>query len=290
VGTGVALLLTFVPLYFPDGCLVSPRWRWVVRAALFVYAMLALPAALLPGDARNSGLNNPLGVDSLRPILDVLDATSLPAYLAILFASAASLVVRFRRSGIKERQQIKWLACAAAAIPVWFVINSPIEKVFPTLFAVMDTVIISGVPIAAGIAILRYRLYDIDLLINRTLVYGALSVSLALVYAGCVVSLQYSFRTLAGEGSQLAIVASTLAIAALFNPFRRRIQEFIDRRFYRRRYDAGKALGSFSARLRDETDLGRLGDDLIGVVRETVQPEHVSLWLRANQGGSRRLR
>ena len=279
---GVALLLTLLPLYFPDGRLVSPRWRWVVGFALFLYAIMAATSALLPDDARNSGLVNPFGAEELRPVLDPLDAITLPAYFAVLFAAAASLVVRFRRAASEERQQIKWLAYAAAAVPIWFALNAPIQAAFPLLFSVMDTVIIGAVPVAAGIAVLRYRLYDIDLIINRTLVYGALSLSLALVYGGCVISLQYAFGALTGTGAQLAVVASTLAIAALFNPLRRRIQEFIDRRFYRGRYDAGKALASFSARLREETDLGRLGDDLIWVVRDTMQPSHVSLWLRSD--------
>jgi hypothetical protein len=136
------------------------------------------------------------------------------------------------------------------------------------------------IPMSIGIAVLRYHLFDIDVLINRTLVYGALSVSLAVVYIGSVVLLQATLRTLTGQGTQLTVVVSTLAIAALFNPLRRRIQAFIDRRFYRRKYDAAKTLETFSAKLREETDLDALSDDLVGVVRETMQTAHVSLWLR----------
>jgi hypothetical protein len=137
-----------------------------------------------------------------------------------------------------------------------------------------------GLPVAVSMAILRYHLYNIDLIINRTLVYGSLTAVLASLYFGSIVSLQLLFRALTGEGSQLVVVASTLAIAALFNPLRRRLQGFIDRRFYRRKYDAAKTLEAFSAKLREETDLDALSDDLVGVVRETMQPSHVSLWLR----------
>ena len=190
--------------------------------------------------------------------------------------------MRYRRSGSVERQQIKWLAFAALAIPVWFLTNAPIEAAAPGLFSVVDSLAFTMIPVAIGIAILRYRLYDIDVVINRTLVYGSLTLMLALVYFGSVTATQAVFTALTGqeEQPQLAIVVSTLVIAALFNPLRHRIQSFIDRRFYRRKYDAAKTLESFSAKLRDETNLNALSDDLVGVVRETMQPAHVSLWLR----------
>jgi hypothetical protein len=195
-------------------------------------------------------------------------------------------VVRFRRSRGVERQQMKWFVYASALL-----LLTPVEGLLSEIFRnVLFGVVLIGMPTAIGIAVLRYRLYDIDLVINRTLVYGSLTVTLVLVYLGGVVSLQYAFRTLTGQGSQIAIVASTLAIAALFNPLRRRVQAFVDRRFYRRKYDAAKTLEAFSAKLRDETDLDALNAELVGVVRSTMQPARVSLWLRPDpvpkSGGS----
>jgi hypothetical protein len=203
----------------------------------------------------------------------------------LLGLSAVSLVLRLRRAVGVERQQLKWFVYAVALFALVFP---------PSVFALGDgrliVVLLPLVPAAAGIAILRYQLYDIDILINRTLVYGLLTASLILVYIGGVVALQYVFRALTGEESQLAVVASTLAIAALFTPLRRRIQDVIDRRFYRSKYDAQKTLEAFSAKLRGGTDLEQLDGDLLGAVRETVQPAHVSLWLRepTDHSGHRR--
>jgi hypothetical protein len=157
-----------------------------------------------------------------------------------------------------------------------------VDRVWVNLLEDAVTLSFAGIPVAVGIAILRYRLYDIDVLINRTLVYGSLTASLALVYLGSVVTLQYAFRAVSGQESQLTIVASTLAVAALFNPLRRRIQAFIDRRFYRRKYDARKILEGFSTTLRNETDLSALNAELVGAVREAMQPAYVSLWLRSD--------
>ena len=283
---GVMLLLCFVPLYFPDGHLLSHRWRWVVRLALFFSVTGAIYVAFRPGEIQSTGFVNPLGIQALLPVLGLLDTLTGAPYFPILFASVASLVVRYRRSGSAGRQQIKWLAFAALVIPVWFLTNAPIEAAAPSLFLLIDSLLFAGIPVAAGIAILRYRLYDIDVVINRTLVYGTLTASLALVYLGSIVMLQTLFRTLTGQESQLAVVASTLGIAALFNPLRRRIQAFIDRRFYRRKYDATKTLEAFSTRLRDETDLETLSEELVGVVRKTLQPTHASLWLRPDKGRS----
>nr|MDP9485736.1 hypothetical protein [Actinomycetota bacterium] len=207
------------------------------------------------------------------------------------------LVMRYRRSGGEQRQQIKWMAFAASVVVVLYAIAMLVSFVFPEeswttagtvwwLNLLTYAVLLSFtlVPIAVGVAVLKYRLYDIDVLINRTLVYGSLTAMLALIYVGGVVGLQAFFRAVTGQESTLAVVASTLAIAALFNPLRQRVQGFVDRRFYRSKYDAAKTLAAFNARLRDETQLDTLVHDLAGVVRETIQPTHVSLWLRSPEG------
>jgi hypothetical protein len=282
---GIALLLAFLPLYFPGGRLPSPRWKWVALPAALLTFAWAVESALLPGKIKDTGVVNPLGIKALRPVLELLNDVTGVVLFPIVFASVASLLVRFRRSVGDERQQIKWLLYAAAAIPAWFLINPMLSAAFPTLsewaaFGLVDGLLFAGIPVAVGVAVFKFRLYEIDLIINRTLVYGSLTAALALSYFGGVVGLQYVFRALTDQGSTLAVVASTLAIAALFNPLKRRVQGFVDRRFYRRKYDARKTLEGFSAKLRDETDLGTLNEVLVGVVRETMQPAHVSLWLR----------
>jgi hypothetical protein len=200
---------------------------------------------------------------------------------ASFLVAAFAMILRLRGSRGVERQQLKWIAAAAAVLPL-----ASAAGVFSyylgyeTVGGLLATFSFVPILFAAGYAVLRYRLYDIDILINRTLVYGSLTVMLALVYFGGVAGLQRLLAPVTGQDSQLAIVASTLAIAALFNPLRWRIQRFIDRSFYRSKYDARETLEDFSLRLRDETDLDTLSEELVGVVRETMQPEHVSLWVR----------
>jgi hypothetical protein len=206
---------------------------------------------------------------------------------ALIVIGASSLLLRLRRVGWIERQQIKWFAYATAvAISGIILKNTIFPMVGVTLVwwagFVLTVVGLAGTPISMGVAVLKYRLYNIDLLINRTLVYGSLTALLGLMYFGGVAVTEAIFRALTGQEQQpqRALVVSTLVIAALFTPLRRCIQRFIDRRFYRRKYDAGKTLEAFSVKLRDETNLDALSDDLVGVVRETMQPEHVTLWLR----------
>jgi hypothetical protein len=239
-------------------------------------------------------------------LLEVLGWGFLLMLPLCMLASASSLVLRFRRSGGEERQQIKWIAFAASFLGsvyllimsaglINWLISAPgvvSDLGTQTLWGALleDVMLLSfaAIPVAIGFAVLRYRLYDIDVIINRALVYAPLSAMLALIYIVGVVGMQAAFRAITGQESTLAVVASTLAIAALFNPLRRGVQAFVDRRFYRRKYDARKTLEAFSTKLRDETDLETLNDDLVGVVRETMQPAHVSVWLRPLSDAGRR--
>jgi hypothetical protein len=283
---------TFFCLLFPDGSPPSHRWRWVGWLAVVGGVLLTLGLSLTPGtlDERNyPGARNPVGVEGTGRFLEGMDTVGTGFALLGLLLAVVSMIVRFRRSIGVERQQLKWIvyagAVAAGGFALTLFLSGPLAN---AVFALAFLAFI-GVPVAAGVAILRYRLYEIDLLINRTLVYGALTATLAAVYFGGVTATQAIFRTLTGqqEQPQLAIVVSTLVIAALFNPLRWRIQSFIDHRFYRRKYDARKTLEAFSAKLRDETDLDTLNAELVGVVRETMQPAHVALWLRPDPASRR---
>ena len=277
----LALVLIFMPLLFPDGRLPSRRWLPVLVLAgvgtVMMVVLGALADTLSVNEAPGYEIDNPIGVEGLRYVEDLPVFGVLTGLLIFSIVGAgASVVVRFRRSRGVERQQMKWFVYAVALM-----LLVPTEGFLPGIFgSVALGAVLIGLPTAIGIAVLRHRLYEIDLIINRTLVYGTLTATLVALYLGGIVLLQRVFVTLTGEKSTLAVVASTLVIAALFNPLRRRIQSFIDRRFYRRKYDARKTLEDFSARLRDETDLETLNAHLVGVVAETMQPAHVSLWLR----------
>ncbi len=280
-GMGWFLIVTFLLLLFPNGRLPSSRWRPVLWAAVGFIVFFTLVSWLSPvsGDFRLSSVRNPLGLD-----LEFMNLLGEVLYLAIplpLVAGGTAVIVRFRRSRGEERQQIKWFAYAVAVMVVMFAIWFSFELAGLVLPGVLVfTVPLIGLPLAVGVAILQYRLYEIDIVINRTLVYGSLTAVLAVVYAGGVVVLQGIFRALTGSESQLAVVASTLAIAGLFGPLRYQVQSFIDRCFYRDKYDVEKTLQDFGARLRDEVDLDTLRGDLVTVVEETLKPEHVSFWLR----------
>ncbi len=292
----VGLSGTYMFLLFPDGRLPSRRWRPLAWLSGVVIVVLCIGVGLAPGPLQTLGrTRNPFGLEGY-PWVETAGYVVLPLLLLCMLASVLSLVMRYRRSRGEEHQQIKWIAFAASLFGLLFLVNVFLGSYFTPeayfqagsplwldLSAYAVLISFTLVPVAVGFAVLRYRLYEIDIIINRTLVYGSLTISLALVYVGLVVSLQYVFRALTGGDSQLVIVASTLMIAALFNPLRRRIQSFIDRRFYRNKYDARKTLEEFAARLRDETDLEDLSEDLLSVVRDTVRPEHAGLWLRSRE-------
>jgi hypothetical protein len=276
-------LLPFFLLLFPTGRLPSRRWRPVAVFAVLVYVVLPVGYAVLPGPLITfPSVENPLGHEGAAGeiVPGVGQVSAWMLFVLSSLVSLVSLVLRFRRSRREERQQIKWVAYAAAIIAAYLLVDSIFGEALDPISPILSAIFFGSLWVAIGVAILKYRLYNIDLLINRTLVYGALTAILAAVYFGGIVVLQRLFVVLTGGKSTLAVVASTLVIAALFNPLRRRIQSFIDRRFYRRKYDVTKTLETFSAKLREETDLDALSDDLVGVVRETMQPAHVSLWLR----------
>ena len=276
-------------LLFPTGSLPSVRWRLLVWVVVGVAAVHAASVALAPGTLVDFPIENPVGIESAGALGALAEASILVLGIPLMLLSVVALFVRLRRSSGAERQQLKWFAYAAALLVSNLVVSSVLFVLFEgtiegevseLVFFVIFGATLSGIPVAIGVAILKYRLYDIDALINRTLVYGSLTATLTLVYFGGVTLLQGVLQTLTGQGSTLAVVASTLVTAALFNPLRRRVQGFVDRRFYRRKYDAAKTLATFNTRLREETDLNTLTDDVMSVMRETMQPEHISLWLR----------
>jgi hypothetical protein len=288
LGNQVSLALApFLLLLFPTGRLPSRRWRllaWI--SALSGATIMALVFLF----------DNP---DQVGGTIGIMAGSVVFVIFATIALSALSLLFRYRRARGVVRQQLKWVAFTAVLAAIFLVggqlfwlagllISYLVGGDLPGLNRSLDNLVSVAIEVClyagVGIAILRYRLYDIDIIINRTLVYGTLTVSLGLVYLGGVISLQGLLRALTGQGSQLAIVASTLLIAALFNPLRRRVQNFIDHLFYRRKYDAAKTLETFSAKLRDETDLDALNSELLSTVRQTMQPEHISLWLRPGAG------
>jgi hypothetical protein len=278
---GLGLSLVFLPLLFPDGHPPSHRWRPVGWLGGLSIGLTVVSSTILLWPERGPALLT--GDENPSHVVNVLVGfIAVPMLFVAGLGAAISLFVRFHRARGEERQQIKWFASATALSLVWIFVfgQSAVGGLPGAIVALSFLLVIPSIPIATGIAILRYRLYDIDRIINRTLVYGSLTVTLVALYFGGIVVLQRIFVTLTGQQSTLAVVASTLLIAALFTPLRRRIQTFIDRRFYRRKYDARKTLEAFSAKLREETDLGALNNELVGVVRETMQPAHVSLWLR----------
>lgn len=288
---GFGLIGTFLLLLFPDGHLPSHGWRWLARISAGTMIMVSVAMLFSPGSEADSGyphLMNPLGIPALGTVLDFVQILIIVIPLCMI-GCAAGLVRRFRRSQGRERLQLKWLTAGGSLLSVFYLFTSVVSlrtsvatNATPGwVHVVQDLSLFSLVliPIAIGIAMLRHQLYDIDRIINRTLVYGLLTFALTGVYFGLVALIRRVTDPVAGH-SRVAVALSTLAVAALFRPARLRTQAFIDRRFYRRKYDAALTLEDFTKRLSSEVDLERLKSELVGVTSEVMQPDGISLWIR----------
>jgi hypothetical protein len=281
----LGLVLTFLLLLFPNGRLVSPRWRVVAWAAAAILAMMAVSAAFKPTlhSIESQPLPNPLALPGAQATFELLESVGVLALGLLTILSASSIVVRFRRAHGVERQQLKWVTYATVVSVLFWVVfaATDLQHRLPTaLEYVVGAVFVGAVPAAIGIALLRYRLYDIDRLINRTLVYGLLSVVLGLGYAAVVLVLGQQFGGVTRDPPSWVVAGATLAVAAAFRPARHRIQTAVDRRFNRRRHDAARTMEAFAVRLRDQVDLETLSSELLAVVDLTMEPTAVSLWLR----------
>lgn len=271
----VALLLLF-----PTGRSLPGFWRRVLPWAIPVTGVSVVLSALSPGRLTTVPINNPL---ALPYVPELAAQAQVVVSVGLLLLGVAGLVQRFRVSRGEERQQLKWFTYSGAVTAVFF-LGAFTGTLLGTILTFGYFLAITMIPIAIGIAITRYHLYDIDAIINRTLVYAVLTGSLVALYAASVLGLQSLLKVLTGGAGDLAVAVATLAVAAAFNPWRHRLQAFIDRRFYRSKYDAARTLAHFMARLRDDVDLDQLSDDIVTVVHETVQPATVSLWVGRGQG------
>ena len=289
----VFLFLALLSLLFPDGRLPSLRWRPVAWALAISWTGLILNVAFTPGrmTLQDRSTTNPMGIAALGHSTwkTVFQGVAVIAVIT-LGAAALAPLLRFRRADLVQRQQLKWFAfvigiCAPSAL-----VGSALTGVLPVVATVLWGIAIAGVvvglPAAVGLAILRYRLYDIDRLINRAVVYATLTAVLGLGYAAAVLALGLLFGGVGEHTPSLAVAGATLAVAALFQPARRRIQQLVDRRFNRRKYDTAKTIQAFSTRLRDQVDLDTLSTELLAVVGQTMEPTRVSLWLRPPPPGS----
>jgi hypothetical protein len=282
--------LACIVLVFPDGRLLSPRWRPMVWAAGLGSAMAAMGIALSPGPLDEFAVvDNPFGLEDAGQVVELVLLAGMLGFGFALLAAGASLVVRLRGARGERRQQLKWLAYAAvlaATAAVGSIISFLLFGTTPWVLAVLVVGAFDAIPVAAGIAILRHRLYDIDRLINRTLVYGLLTALLGAAYAATVLLLGQLFGGVGGNPPSWAVAGATLGVAALFQPARRRIQSAVDRRFNRRRYNAANTVEAFGVRLRNEVDLDTLTGELLAVVNQTVEPTKASLWLRPSPEGA----
>jgi hypothetical protein len=292
----VGLLFLFLPLVFPTGTLLSPRWRWVAAAEGVFLTIGTIILGMNPEpDETHPEIRNPLALDVPPEIGELLSNGLGLVLIVFIGASFTSLVLRYRRATVVERQQLKWVMYAVTLLVAAFVLGMLLVDLLGlTWFETVATFVLDAaflfVPVAIGIAILRYRLFDIDVIIRRTVTYAVVVVLLAIVYFGSVVLLQQIFVRATGLGrNELVTVVSTLAIAVLFVPLRNRVQGFVEARFYRKKYDAQQVLSEFGETVRDETDLDKLTARLVEVVNDTMQPESVSVWLNT-QGKAREQR
>ena len=281
---GFSLWLAAVPLLFllfPNGRLPSRRWRWLAVVVVFCFLVLASLMWLSPSAVLVAVPSPFHDAAALNGWADTLTSAATFSILLAILLSALSVLARGLRARGQERQQFKWLGLASVVMVLAFFFNTELVPLLPGLLdALLEAAAFAGVPLAVGIAVLRYRLWDIDILIRKTVLYGLLSSLLAVVFYALVVVLQAVFARVTDSDSPAAVILSTLAIAALFTPLRRAIQSIIDRRFYRRKYDAEKVLAGFAATVRDETDLDALTAELVRVIQETMQPEFVGVWVR----------
>jgi hypothetical protein len=280
----LGIIGTQLPLRLPDGRLPSPRWKWFSRVTVALIAVSFVGMAVQPGRVNDfAGTANPIGSEALKPI-----ATVFVLVILSFIGGVAALIVRYRRASDHDRVQLRWVAFGGAVFLVVYIVTQVIGSAVAehstagNAITFLAGAAFAALPIAIGYAILKHRLYDIDVVINRALVYGSLTATLAGTYLGTVLLLQLALNGITGD-SGLAVAASTLAVAALFRPARARIQAAVDRRFFRRKYDAQRTLEAFSSRLRDELSLDGLSAELRAIVTETMQPAHLSIWLRAGK-------
>ena len=279
----VMIVVVAVPLVFPDGHLLSPRWRWVAAALAIGTLAAGVRPAFAPGPMGDLGIDNPFGRPGLEPLINTIDTLAAVTALPVFIASMASVVVRYRRGGPIERHQLKWLiavtALAAASLPFAFVGGTLGLTVAANAAWFVGFLAIAALPIAIGIAILRYRLFEIDRIISRTLGWAIVTGVLVAVFAGAVVLLQAVLATFTQENT-IAVAASTLIAFALFQPLRLRVQHAVDRRFDRSRYDGERTVDAFTDRVRNEVDLGTLRTSLSATASAAVRPAAVGVWLR----------
>jgi len=295
-GWALIPMFTFLPLLFPTGQPPSPRWRWVGWLTLAGLLIVIVSTSLTPTIALGQEqwryiVENPIGITGAEEALFNISSIAFVLILVSAFFSAVSLLFRYRQAAGQERAQIRWFAYAVVINVGFLIVNEIIylsEIIGLRFYDILFALMVMTLPIATAFAIFKYHLFDIDIIIRRTLVYGALTLTLALVYFGSVVLMQGLVTAVGGRQTAVTTVISTLVIAALFTPLRKRIQNDIDRRFFRKKYDAEKTLDAFSANLRQELDLEELSERLLGVVEETMQPESVSLWMRKPIAGEKK--